>query len=450
MGDLSPSWDSDDEYEKFIQRMNPPRVVIDNECCANATVIRVDSANKYGILLEVVQVLTDLNLITRKAYISSDGGWFMDVFNVTDREGNKISDEFKINEIMDYIRKSLGADSSFVPSRRRSVGVAPSSDYTVIELTGTDRPGLLSEVSAVLTSLKCNVVNAEVWTHNTRAASVMQVTDIETGLGIIDPERLSRIKELLCNVLKGSNKARGARTAVSMGDTHTDRRLHQMMFADRDYERSDGDTGDENRRPEVTVVNWLDKDYSVVTIRCKDRPKLLFDTLCTLTDMQYVVFHGNVDAEGQEAYQEFYIRHIDGSPVNSEAERQRVIQCLEAAIERRVSEGLKLELCISDRVGLLSEVTRIFRENSLTVTRAEVSTRRGKAINAFYVRDAAGNSVDAKTLDAIRQALGQSGLQVKGLADLPKSPQETPTRFLFGGLFKSRSLYNLGLVRSYS
>lgn len=35
---------------------------------------------------------------------------------------------------------------------------------------------------------------------------------------------------------------------------------------------------------------------------------------------------------------EYYIRHIDGSPVKSDAERQRVIQCLEAAIERRVSE----------------------------------------------------------------------------------------------------------------
>lgn len=39
---------------------------------------KVDSANKHGILLEVVQVLTDLNLIIVKAYISSDGGWFMD------------------------------------------------------------------------------------------------------------------------------------------------------------------------------------------------------------------------------------------------------------------------------------------------------------------------------------------------------------------------------------
>lgn len=40
--------------------------------------MQVDSANEHGILLEVVQVLTDLNLIITKAYISSDGGWFMD------------------------------------------------------------------------------------------------------------------------------------------------------------------------------------------------------------------------------------------------------------------------------------------------------------------------------------------------------------------------------------
>lgn len=36
--------------------------------------------------------------------------------------------------------------------------------------------------------------------------------------------------------------------------------------------------------------------------------------------------------------QEFYIRHVDGLPINSEAEQERVIQCLEAAIERRTSE----------------------------------------------------------------------------------------------------------------
>ncbi|XP_071927055.1 ACT domain-containing protein ACR4-like isoform X2 [Coffea arabica] len=466
----------DDEYEKFIRRMNPPRVVIDTESCKNATVIQVDSANKHGILLEVVQVLTDLNLIITKAYICSDGGWFMDVFKVTDQDGNKITDE----GVLDYIQKvsciecgnfeyffrciygqiqliplvhlqSLGPDSCFASSMRRSVGVVSAMDHTSIELIGSDRPGLLSEVSAVLTHLKCNVVNAEVWTHNTRAAAVMQVTDKETGAAITDPERLAMIKQLLCNVLKGSNKSREAKTVVSHGVTHTERRLHQMMFADRDYERTGHETLNERERPNVNVVNWCDKDYSVVTIRCKDRPKLLFDIICTLTDMQYVVFHGNVDAEGPEAHQEYCVRHVDGSPVKSDAERQRVIQCLEAAIERRVSEGLKLELCTTDRVGLLSDVTRIFRENSLTVTRAEVSTRAGKASNTFYVSDASGYPIDGKIIDSIRQTIGQTILRVKGCPEeLNQTPQESPTRFLFGGLFKSRSFVNFGLVRSYS
>ncbi|XP_078430085.1 ACT domain repeat 4 isoform X2 [Wolffia australiana] len=434
------SWDMEDEYEKLIRRLNPPRVVIDNESCEDATVIQVDSANKHGILLEVVQILTDLNLVISKAYISSDGGWFMDVFNVTDRDGKKLRDESTVNAVAQFIRESLGSESGYLRSERRSVGVAESREYTSIELTGTDRPGLLSELSAVLNSLKCNVLDAEVWTHNTRAAAVVHVTDEATGSAITDPDRLAQIKNLLRNVLRGSShRSRAARTAVSLGATHTERRLHQMMFDDRDYERLGEDGSDQKLRPSVTVVNWQDKDYSVVTIRCKDRPKLLFDTVCTLTDMQYVVFHANVGVEPPEAYQEFYIRHVDGSPVNSEAERERVVQCLEAAIQRRVSEDLKLELCTGDRAGLLSDVTRIFRENSLTVTRAEVTTRGGKAVNTFYVRDAGGSVVDPKTIDMVRQAIGLTVLKVKSHPNHPKAQPSSSSSSIFGGLFKSRN-----------
>lgn len=38
----------------------------------------MDSINKHGSLLDVVQVLTDLNITIKRAYISSDGEWFMD------------------------------------------------------------------------------------------------------------------------------------------------------------------------------------------------------------------------------------------------------------------------------------------------------------------------------------------------------------------------------------
>lgn len=187
-----------------------------------------------------------------------------------------------------------------------SVGVMPSKEHTSIELIGTDRPGLLSEVCAVLTDLKCNVVKAEVWSHNTRVAAVVHVTDESTGLAIEDLDRLSTIRELLCNVLKVNSDSRTAKMTVSMGVTHAERRLHQMMFDDRDYERADKvEEGDETSRPQVAVLDCAEKDYSVVILRSKDRPKLLFDTICTLTDMNYIVFHGTVNTGNSDAYQVF-------------------------------------------------------------------------------------------------------------------------------------------------
>jgi UTP:GlnB (protein PII) uridylyltransferase len=197
----------------------------------------------------------------------------------------------------------LGADSRYIPSRRRSVDVAAAADHNIIELTGTDRPGLLSEVSAVLTSLKCNVVSAEIWTHNTRAAAVMRVTDEDTGLAVMDAERLERIREKLSYLFRGGNLSRGATVSSRTATTHTERRLHQMMLDDGDYEQLQRQAPGQSQRPNVTVRNWNDKDYSVVTIRCKDRSKLLFDTVCTLTDLQYVVFHANIDAKDNQAYQ---------------------------------------------------------------------------------------------------------------------------------------------------
>ena len=76
-----------------------------------------------------------------------------------------------------------------------------------------------------------------------------------------------------------------------------------MMLDDGNYEQLQRQAPEQSQRPNVTVRNWNDKDYSVVTIRCKDRSKLLFDTVCTLTDLQYVVFHANIDAKDNQAYQ---------------------------------------------------------------------------------------------------------------------------------------------------
>ncbi len=83
-------------------------------------------------------------------------------------------------------------------------------------------------------------------------------------------------------------------------------------------------------------------------------------------------------------------------------------------------QGLRLELCTGDRVGLLSDMTRIFLENGLSVTRADVSTQGDKAINVFYVTDPSGNPVD-KTVERIRRNYPILG--VKDMSSISGSPQ---------------------------
>lgn len=116
---------------------------------------------------------------------------------------------------------------------------------------------------------------------------------------------------------------------------------------------------------------------------------------------------------------------------------------------------MRLELCTADRRGLLSDVTRTFRENGLSVTRAEVSTSADMAENVFYVTDATGHPADPKTIEAVRQRIGLGSLKVKEPMMFSKSSSsrdETTSSnslFSFGSLVR-RNLYNLGLIRSCS
>lgn len=71
---------------------------MDNESYSDRTLITLDSANRPGTLVEVVQLLTELGLCVTKARISSDGGWFVDEFHVTDA-GKKVTNERKLRAI---------------------------------------------------------------------------------------------------------------------------------------------------------------------------------------------------------------------------------------------------------------------------------------------------------------------------------------------------------------
>lgn len=104
-----------------------------------------------------------------------------------------------------------------------------------------------------------------------------------------------------------------------------------------------------------------------------------------------------------------------------------------------------------DRFGLLSDITRILRENGLCIKRAEISTQDGKAKDTFFVTDVAGNPVEPRIVDSIQHQLGQTTLQVKeNLHMPPKIPQEAAGSFFFNYFFKGRSFQNFKLVKSCS
>jgi hypothetical protein len=60
--------------------------------------------------------------------------------------------------------------------------------------------------------------------------------------------------------------------------------------------------------PEVEVHDCPQRGYWLVSIAARDRNKLLFDTVCTMSDMRYDVYHGTVDSEAEVAQQLFYVR----------------------------------------------------------------------------------------------------------------------------------------------
>ncbi|RLN40910.1 ACT domain-containing protein ACR8 [Panicum miliaceum] len=438
-------------YELFVRHMNTPRVAVDNGVCETATLVQVHSARKHGVLLEAVAALSDHGVCVRKGYISSDDGrWFMDVFHVTDAAGRKVADA---DALLARLESSLSADA-LPPRTPPASGAAAPGAHTLLELVGADRPGLLSEVFAVLHDLRCGIVDARAWTHGGRVAALVFVRDEETGAPIDDAARVRRVESRLRHVLRGG--ARGARTVLAdAAVVNLDRRLHQLLNEDGEA----GSRADQAEQPTTTAVavqDWGERGYSVVTVSCRDRPKLLFDVVCTLTDLDYVVYHGTFDTDGDHAQQEFYIRRLDGRPISSAAERRRVIQCLQAAIERRAFEGVRLELRITDRRGLLAYVTRVFRENSLSVTHAEINTRGDMAMNVFHVTDVAGRPADPKTIDDVIQRIGTESLRV----DEERWPRLCSTEgdasrsggagiFSLGSLVK-KNLVSLGLIRSCS
>ena len=107
-----------------------------------------------------------------------------------------LSGTLKLPEVVARRGASKGRLKAFAIEPEVTINNQWSNRYTVIEVTGLDRPGLLYELTATLSKLSLNITSAHVATFGERVVDVFYVTDL-LGAKIASPTREMAIKRAL-------------------------------------------------------------------------------------------------------------------------------------------------------------------------------------------------------------------------------------------------------------
>jgi [protein-PII] uridylyltransferase len=171
------------------------------------------------------------NIVDAQIFTTTDGK-ALDTISVS-REFERDEDEGRrAVRIADAIERALRGDLRLpdvvakraVPKGRiKAFAVEPevminnqwSNRYTVVEVHGLDRPGLLYELTATLSKLSLNIASAHVATFGERVVDVFYVTDL-LGAKIDAAPRQAAIKRALIQLFAGppDAEAKAAKTAA--------------------------------------------------------------------------------------------------------------------------------------------------------------------------------------------------------------------------------------------
>ncbi len=94
------------EHGDRLQRL-PTRVVIDNSTVPDSTIVDIFTNDRVGLLYTITRVLYELNLSVSYAKIGTYLDQVVDIFYVTDLEGNKIKDEMRLESIRESVLHAI-------------------------------------------------------------------------------------------------------------------------------------------------------------------------------------------------------------------------------------------------------------------------------------------------------------------------------------------------------
>jgi len=170
-------------------------------------------------------------------------------------------------------------------------------------------------------------------------------------------------------------------------------------------------------RPTIDISHCHQPDYWTVNIRCRDRAKLLFDSVCTLADMDFDIYHATIDSDRDGwAHLEYFIRPRSGDGDFAPQAAALLQAMLESSIERRFPKGIKVHVRSTDRFGCLASLARQLQISGLSITRAKARTfaTSNSSGHTLYVMDAQGGPPNRHRVQA---ALTQCGGKVMDRTD---------------------------------
>jgi [protein-PII] uridylyltransferase len=162
------------------------------------------------------------NITGAKIFTTADG-WALDTVIIQRAFDEDADEERRAQRIGEMIVKALTGELRLTqvlagkrktPEKYKPFRVAPhvvidntsSNRFTIIEVEGLDRIGLLYDLTTTLYALNLNVASAHVTTYGERAVDVFYVTDL-TGGKITSEERQKQIRERLQAVLSAESES---------------------------------------------------------------------------------------------------------------------------------------------------------------------------------------------------------------------------------------------------
>ncbi len=98
---------------KFVRRVET-EVTVDNRSSEEFTVIDVFTQDRVGLLFAITHTLFELGMVIHVARISTNADQALDVFYISDREGNKVTELERMRSIRTALVERLEADPSAV------------------------------------------------------------------------------------------------------------------------------------------------------------------------------------------------------------------------------------------------------------------------------------------------------------------------------------------------